>query len=170
VHWLNNSRVDFVSFSDDFSIYGIEYKIGEDYFKWRTIAEDVDSTNYTEAWYINENDWNQMEDGKTYPVYFRVEDIVGNVYQTESYADALIIGKDVTPPKPFISPIRVWQWKLPVEISCYIPGNGSDITEVKIMYRYSSDNKTWSEWKELESEVFSGWFNLSFDPEMVIMR
>jgi len=165
VHWLNNSRVDFVSFSDDFSIYGIEYKIGEDYFKWRTIAEDVDSTNYTEAWYINENDWNQMEDGKTYPVYFRVEDIVGNVYQTESYADALIIGKDVTPPKPFISPIRVWQWKLPVEISCYIPGNGSDITEVKIMYRYSSDNKTWSEWKELESEVFSGWFNLSFDPE-----
>ncbi len=165
VHWLNNSRIDFVSFSDDFSIHSIEYKIGEDYFKWRKIAEDVNSSIYSEMWYIDEDDWNRMEDGKTYPVYFRVEDIVGNVYETQDYADALIIGKDTIPPKPFISPIRVWQWKLPVEISCYIPKNGSDITKVKIMYRYSPDNETWSEWKELDSTVFSGWSNFSFDPE-----
>ena len=164
VHWLNNSKIDFVSFSDDFSIYSIEYKIGEDYFKWRKIAENVNSSNYSEVWYINENDWDQMEDGKTYPIYFRVEDIVGNVYETQNYADALIIGKDTTPPKPFISPIRVWQWKLPVEISCYIPENGSEVTSVIIMYRYSSDNTTWSDWKEYNSTVFSGWYNFSFNP------
>ncbi|MCD6542840.1 MAG: hypothetical protein J7K38_05945, partial [Thermoplasmata archaeon] len=98
------------------------------------------------------------------PVYFRVEDIVGNVYETQNYADALIIGKDTTPPKPFISPIRVWQWKLPVEISCYIPENGSEVTSVIIMYRYSSDNTTWSDWKEYNSTVFSGWYNFSFNP------
>lgn len=164
VHWLNSSKINFVTFSDDFCINKIEYKIGEGYFEWRTISSNVNSTTYTDPWYIDAADWDRMSDGETYPIYFRVTDIVGNEYETESYVEALIVGKDITPPKPFLNPIKVWQWKLPVRISCYIPENGSGITSVKIFYRYSTDNETWSDWKEYNATLFSGWHNWSFDP------
>ena len=167
VYWLNDRRIDFVSFYDDLSIDTIEYRIGgEEYFGWKEIADGVGTSFYEESWEIDVWDWERMENGKIYPIYFRIRDLVGNEYVTPDDGYALKVGKDVIPPYSYLEPIKLWQYKRPVEISSYVStGDGSDISKVILMYRYSADNRTWSEWKVYDEEVFTGSHTWFFDPE-----
>lgn len=167
IYWMNNSKIDFVEFSDDLSIDSIEYRIGgEEYFEWKEIARYVDSDIYAEEWQIDTWDWEQMENGRVYPIYFRIRDIVGNEYVTPNDGEALKIAKDTLPPYPSIETLKLWQSKIPVEISTYISNsNGSEISKAILLYRYSPDKRDWSEWKEYNETKFSGWHTWLFSPE-----
>lgn len=167
VYWLNSPQIDFVTFRDDLRIYSIEYRVsGEEYFEWKEISKDINSKTYSEEWRIDTWDWEQMENGKVYTIFFRIKDLVGNEYVTPNEGEALKIGKDIIPPYPSIEPVKLWQSKLPIEISTYVSNQqGSDISKVILMYRYSTDNKTWSDWKVYNETVFSGWHTWLFAPE-----
>ena len=167
IYWLNNSKIDFVTFSDDLRIKSIEYRIADEgYFEWQEIAKDIDSNVYSEGWEINEWDWSQMEDGRVYHIYFRIRDMVGNEYVTESDTDALKVVKDTLPPSAAIESINVWQSRTPVKINTYVSSQDEgEISKVILFYRYSRDNKSWSEWKEYSNCTSSGWYTWSFSPE-----
>lgn len=167
IHWLNSPRIGFVEFSDDLCIDSIEYRIGgEEYFEWNEIARNVNSSRYSEDWMISTWDWEQMDSGRVYSVYFRVKDLVGNEYVTQNEGDALRIAKDILPPYPSIESINLWQSRVPVEIFSFASDqNGSGISKVILLYRYSTDKETWSEWKEYNETTFSGWHTWLFDPD-----
>jgi len=92
--------------------------------------------------------------------------MVGNEYVTESDTDALKVVKDTLPPSAAIESINVWQPRTPVKINTYVSSQDEgEISKVILFYRYSRDNKSWSEWKEYGNCTFSGWYTWSFSPE-----
>ncbi|RLF37600.1 MAG: hypothetical protein DRN03_02005 [Thermoplasmata archaeon] len=147
VHWLSSNEVNFVNFSDDLLLYKIRYKIKGQGFVWHDVAEGINARSFNQSWKFDQYDWEMMEEGKEYYVYFDITDRVGNEYLTPEDGEALLIAKDTRKPVAEIDKIKVWQWKTPIKLTTYVSDKESGIRKVELFYRFSPDNKTWSEWK-----------------------
>ncbi|HDO19143.1 MAG TPA: hypothetical protein ENG74_00280 [Thermoplasmatales archaeon] len=158
IHWVRDDRtISGVTFRDDFEIYAIYYRVsGKEYFPWREIARNVDKATYSNSWQIEQWDWEQMEDGKEYAIYFKIVDLVGNEYITPNDGEALMVKKDTKEPIATIDRFHTWQWSIPLEISTYVRDDESGITNATLYYMYSEDNATWSDWMYYGSLSKSG--------------
>ena len=144
--WLTSNSIDSVRFEDDFKLSSIEYKLKDERI-WHKIADNLNSSFYNGTWRLSDIDWENMEDGIQYLVYFNVTDIAGNRYVTQDDSDALIIAKDTRFPVAQIDRVETWQWKIPFEITTYATDVGSGIKSISLYYQHSPDNRTWSEWR-----------------------
>lgn len=147
VHWLSSNKINFVNFSDDILLSKIRYKIKGEPFTWHDVATNINSKSYSASWMLDTYDWEMMEEGKEYHVYFDIIDKVGNEYTTSGDSEALIVAKDTTYPTAEIDKVKLWQWKTPIELSIYTKDKESGIRKVELFYQHSPDNRTWSDWK-----------------------
>ena len=149
VYWFNSSAEFSITFSDDFKLDTIEYKPNFE-TQWITIASDINQAIYGDAWEIAESYWNQMDEGESYYLYFRITDICGNQRLIDTQYQALEIRKDTVAPhididlSDFTSD---WQFddKFNITTTVY-DGNGSGIYRIMLYYRYSENNDTWTNW------------------------
>ncbi len=157
LHWLHSRNISFVTFRDDFIISSIKYSVRDGNKSigiWRDLAVDVDSSTYNHPWNIDTIDWERMESGKQYYIYFNVTDIAGNRYVTNNNDEALLISKDLRYPSAHLDEMHTWQWQIPFNITSYIMDDGSGIRQISLYYRHSLDNLTWSEWTLYNTTLF----------------
>jgi len=141
-----------ISFSDDFKLKSIEYRLSfHGIYEWTNITnEGISSKTYKEEWNITSSDWDDMKEGENYTLYFKLTDFCGNKYITPD-TEALTIVKDLTVSKPYLdlSDFEEWHWDNTFTISADIPDD-SDVKNVTLFYRYAADSKQLSEieWKQ----------------------
>ncbi len=140
-----------VIFKDDFEINSIKYRLNfHGVNDWTTIKEDVGGKTYEKTWTLTQDDWDSMIEDKSYYIYFKITDIAGNIYETESQLDALEIVKDITPPVAnvyFDLPDFEGGWDDKFTIRAYI-SEDIEFDYVVLEYSFSSDNKKWTDWEQ----------------------
>ncbi|MFW6120950.1 MAG: PQQ-binding-like beta-propeller repeat protein, partial [Petrotogales bacterium] len=169
VLWFNTlPTFSTIVFTDDFLLDTIEYRPNFDEV-WTTIDSNISKKRYDSPWTLLTKYWNQMREGEVYYLYFRLTDSVGNINTIVDREDALIIKKDISEPKvdlDFPDLEAEWNWKDTFNISAFADDrNGSGIKTVKLYYRYSEDNTSWSNWAKYDDELTSPPFQWKFQAE-----
>jgi hypothetical protein len=115
-------------------------------------TDDINADTYTPIWNLTKEDWDYMIEDLEYYIFFRITDSLENIYETPSKADAVKIVKNLqkdiikTPYDPDISDLKTINWNNIYKISVNISNN--EISEIKLLYRYSENNKNWSNWTQ----------------------
>ena len=155
-----------VKFEDDYKLDKVEYRLNfEGINEWKTIVDNVNNKTITPIWNLTEDEWNQLLEDQSYYIYFRLTDTLGNVYETESMSNAMKIIKDLkrtTPFDPDISDFNSFHWDNTFIIRVHV--NETEISKLQLYYRYSPDNKTWSNWTRYGENLTNGSFAWSFIP------
>jgi len=155
-----------ITFSDDYKLEAIYYRPNFE-AKWELAdsATGIDKAEYAPEWTIKQEYWDNMTEGKEYYIYFKVIDFCGNQYETPSNDEAHKIVKDLTTSKPYLdlSDFEEWHWDNEFIIKASIPDvDKENITNVVLLYRYSSDNKDWSDWEQYGDNISSAPFEWEF--------
>lgn len=155
-----------ITFEDDYKLDKVEYRMNfEGINEWKTIADDINSKNITPTWSLTENEWDQLVEDQPYYIYFRLTDTLGNIYETESMSNAMKVIKDLertTPFDPDISDFNNFHWDNKFIIRVHV--NKTEVSKIQLYYRFSPDNKTWSNWTKYGEDLTNGSFSWSFIP------
>lgn len=164
--WFRQQPQFSATFTDDFRLDTVQYRSNFD-TTWTTIASKINSSSYLANWQLNDADWNQMQSGEEYYLYFNINDTLGNTRLVIDNNQALIIRKDTEKPNVTID--------IPTEenqlittgnftISAFADDfNGSGISEVALYYQYSKDNSNWTEWVHFDDNLTAAPFEWTFD-------
>ncbi len=163
-YYFNEPRKFSIKFQDDYKLKSVEYRLNfQNLTEWTMIKDNINLPSYSGEWNLTEEYWESLDKDKTYYIYFKLTDFCGNTYTTTTNSEAAKIIKDLTVSKPYLdlSDFSEWHWDDEFNISANIDDN--DIKSVELLYRYSSDNKSWDEWtlvgKKLTEEPFNWKFN-----------
>ena len=91
--WFKSNPTLDIDFSDDVELEKVEYKLNSG-GSWRDIETDINDNNYNDNWSMSSGDWDSMNDGSNYYLYFRITDKAGNVYETDDNGEAFYLRKD----------------------------------------------------------------------------
>jgi len=141
-----------IKFEDDYLLDKVEYKsdiIADS--PWVVIGDNLNSKSYTPQWSLTQDDWDAMIEREIYYIYFRLTDSLNNQYVSTS-SDAMRIKKDLGTPiiedyNPDLSDFGNWRLDNTYKVSVNIIDE-SAISNIKLYYSYSSDNKSWSNWTQ----------------------
>ena len=168
--FVNDSIPSFddIQFTDDYKLKNVEYRLEfHDQDKWIQINENnIDNNSYTPSWNLSKNDWEYMIEDIEYYIYFRITDSLENIYETTSNQDAVKIIKNIqinvikTPFDPDITDLNSLNWNNIYHIIVNISDN--DISEIKLLYRYSQYNENWSSWIQYGESINSSPFEWDF--------
>jgi outer membrane protein assembly factor BamB len=163
--WFNDRPQFSTTFTDDFKLDTIQYRFNLD-TAWTTLASHVNSSSYFATWQLNQTDWNRMNPGQMYYLFFHINDTLGNVRLVTNTNEALSIGKDLgeltivldlpTEPNPVIT-----SHNFTVRVDAN-DVSGSGISAVALYYQYSKDNKTWTDWVHYEENITAEPFMWNF--------
>ncbi|MBN2603201.1 MAG: PQQ-binding-like beta-propeller repeat protein [Candidatus Thermoplasmatota archaeon] len=143
---------DDIEFEDDYKLDKVEYKLdiisGS---SWVVIVDNINCKSYTPQWSLTDDDWDAMVEGEIYHIFFRLTDTLNNQYVSTS-SDAMRIKKDLSTPivedyNPDLSDFSNWRLDNNYKVTVKIVDE-SKISNIKLYYSYSSDNKTWSNWTQ----------------------
>jgi len=156
-----------IEFRDDYKIKSVEYRLNfHGINEWTKInSNDINNQRYTGNWDISQTDWEYMVENENYYIYFKLTDSLENQYITPSIDKAMKIIKDfniseTTPYDPDLSDFEEWHWNNVFTITVDIADD--DITNLKIQYSFSTDNKKWSEWKQHGENLTTSPFEWNF--------
>ncbi|HDM25354.1 MAG TPA: hypothetical protein ENG24_02010 [Thermoplasmatales archaeon] len=156
-HWYNNSAPEIkINFTDNMVLKSIEYQLSNATWSsnWETIADDIDSRFYNEAFQIDSSIWQSINPRLTYYLIFRINDYGNNINTTE---EPYKIGKDIDRPRSEIQEFNVkWHSSLPIKVTAIAGDGTSFVSKVTLYYSYSPDNKTWTSWKVYEEGKYIG--------------
>lgn len=159
-HWFKEIPIISIEFSDDFLLDTIRYQPNFNTSKWITIESDINERTYDDAWELEFEFWDQMEDEKQYALTFWINDTLGNVQRITKEDGYIIVKDEVEPDVDLEIPNLETEWSFEdtFTISAFATdGNGSGIESVELFYRYSEDgdfNGTWISYGVLTSEPF----------------
>ncbi|MCJ2512879.1 MAG: PQQ-binding-like beta-propeller repeat protein [Candidatus Thermoplasmatota archaeon] len=159
---------DEIIFEDDYKLKNVEYRLDfHDQDKWIMINKNnIDADKYITLWNLTKDDWDYMVEDFEYYIYFRITDSLENIYETPSKQDAVKIIKNLqknvitTPYDPDISDLNSLNWNNIYQIIVNISDN--DISEIKLLYRYSQNNENWSSWIQYGESINSSPFEWDF--------
>jgi outer membrane protein assembly factor BamB len=144
---------DDIQFYDDYKLKSIEYRLNfHNQDEWIIINQNINSDRITPIWNLTNDDWDYMLEDVEYYIYFRITDTLGNIYETPSKFDAVKIIKNLqkniikTPYDPDLSDFDSLNWNNIYKI--FININDSEISEIKLYYRYSQNNLNWNNWTQ----------------------
>jgi hypothetical protein len=163
--WFNTTPKLSAVFSDDFLLKSVEYR---PYFEteWIDIKSDINAKSYKATWTVSSAFWEQMEEGETNYLYFRLTDSLGNMKIIDDIINAFPITKDISEPIVDLDIPNLeaeWSWDDTFNISAFADDiNGSGIEFVELYYRYSEDNETWNNWTTYEEPLTSTPFEWKF--------
>ncbi len=154
-----------ISFSDDFKLDRIEYRLNfYGFINWTLVEDNINSKTYRKTWKLTQDDFDLMVEGEEYLLYFKVTDTAGNQYiSTEE--EALGITKDLTASSSYLdlSDFEEFHWDSAFKISADISDN--DVERVGLYYRYSSNNQDWSNWQQYGGDHLHAPFTWEFTAE-----
>jgi len=154
--WFNTTPKLSAVFSDDFLLESVEYRPNFE-TEWIEIKSDINAKSYKATWTLTSRHWDRMEEGKTYYLYFRLIDSLGNNKIITTLNNAFRILKDVAKPIVDVDAPDLqaeWSWDDTFIISAFADDfNGSGIVSVELYYRYSEDNKTWNNWTQYGDQL-----------------
>lgn len=155
-----------IGFIDDFQLKSVEYKLNlQGLNDWITIEDDINLKNYTGKWALPLNDWNSMEEDIPCFIYFKLTDLCGNIYETQSDGNALMIIKDELYPilnvNLDLSDFEGGGMKDEYIISTTVPGY-INTSYVVLEYSYSLDKNDWSNWKEFGKNISESPYDWKF--------
>jgi outer membrane protein assembly factor BamB len=166
--WFNTTPKLSAVFSDDFLLDLVEYRPNFE-SEWIEIKSDINAISYTATWTLLSRYWEQMEEGETHYLYFRLVDSLGNIRTITNMNEAFRISKDVSEPIVDLEIPDIeaeWSWDDTFNISVFADDiNGSGIDSVELFYRYSEDNETWNNWTLYEGKLYSTPFEWKFRAE-----
>lgn len=151
--------------SDDYNLKSVEYRLGNETV-WKKINKDnIDEKTFSEVWSLPEEIWKDMILGEEYIIYLRVTDHAGNTFETENFNSPIVI-KNENLSKFFIdsSDFEKMQWDDRFQIKVNIPEE-FDAGSVKLFYRYSENNKKWSDWEQYGESLTTGPYKWDFKAE-----
>lgn len=169
--WFKERPEFSVVFEDDYRLDTIRYRPNFDSI-WTTLASDVNSSIYNtdavgDSWILPETYWDQMEEGETYYLYFRINDTLNNTLEILDNDQAITIRKDTAAPLVTIDvPSVEDEWSMSGNFTVSGLGNdhdGSGIKEAILYYRYSEDKTNWSNWTTYGDMLDSSPFEWEFD-------
>jgi putative pyrroloquinoline-quinone binding quinoprotein len=158
-----------VTFEDDYRLYSVEYRMNFDGTnQWTKINDQaINEEIYTPHWNITSSQWNQIEEDTNYYIFFKVTDALGNVYETQSNSQAMIIIKNfhnVSRYKPDLSDFDSWQWNNEYIIRVQV--NDSDlISDMRLWYSHSDNDSSEYTWKQYGENLSNSNFEWKFIPE-----
>ncbi len=115
-------------------------------------TDEINADTYTPTWNLTKDDWDYMIEDLEYYIFFRISDSLENIYETPSKQEAVKIIKNLqkdiikTPYDPDISDLNTINWNNIYKIFVNISEN--EISEIKLLYRYSQNNENWSNWTQ----------------------
>lgn len=150
-----------IEFGDDFKLEKVEYRLNFN-TNWTLIKDNINSKSYAGEWNIVQDDWNYMAEKEEYKIYFKLTDFCGNQYNT-SNDKALKIIKDLTTARSYLdlSDFKDFHLDDKFIIATNLQGE-TNITKMALYYKYSSDNKEWSEWKQYGKTLTESPFKWKF--------
>lgn len=163
--WFNTTPKISAVFSDDFLLDSVEYRLYPE-TEWREIKSGINTQSYKTTWTLSSIDWDQISEGETHYLYFRITDSLGNINKIENPDQAFKIKKDESKPLvdldiPDLETEGFWDDKF--NISVYTnDSSGSGIESVELYYRYSKDNTTWRNWTRYEDKLTTAPFDWKF--------
>ncbi len=167
IYWFNERPEFSFDFEDDFRLDKIEYRPSFETI-WTVIDDNIDERVFSDNWELSEEFWNEMQEGNTYYVYFRITDSLGNQLLIENTGDSLKLSKDDSTPNVNINAPGLdveWTWEDKFEIEAFVDEIGSGLKSVELYYRYSKDNDDWSEWEKYGETLTSTPFKWDFVAE-----
>ncbi len=145
---------DDIEFIDDYKLKKVEYRL--DFYepnKWIQINdEDLDEKSYIPTWNLSEEDWDYLVEDVKYNLYFRITDSLDNIYETTITKDPVKVIKNLevdiihSPYDPDISDLETLNWNNIYKI--FVDINENEVSEIKLLYRYSQDDKNWTNWMQ----------------------
>ena len=156
-----------IDFTDDYILESAEYRLNfYGMNQWIVLGKNLSENKHSFDWNLSNEDWDMMDEGKEYFMYFRIIDVCGNAYETDENIDALKIVKDFTVCKSYIdlSDFEEIQWDNFFTIYTNIPDDGN-ISSVELYYRYSEDNTKWSNWEKYDNALTSAPYEWEFTAE-----
>lgn len=157
-----------VEFKDDYKLKKVEYRLNfEGINEWTQLnQQDINQKTYKPSWNLTLDQWNTMYEDQTYYVYFRVTDVLGNVYETPTSNEAMKLVKDLkneTIYDPDLSDFDDFHWDNWYTIRVHV--NKTQVTKLQLWYTYSPDNKTWGNWTRYGKNLTNGTFEWRFYPK-----
>jgi len=156
-----------IEFRDDYKLKSVEYRLNfHGINEWTKInSNDINNQRYSGNWDLSQTDWEYMVENENYYMYFKLTDSLENQYITPSIDKAMKIIKDfniseTTPYDPDLSDFEEWHWNNVFTITVDIVDD--DITNLKMQYSFSTDNKKWSEWKQHGENLTTSPFEWNF--------
>jgi len=163
-YYFNEPRMFSIKFQDDYILKSVEYRLNfQGLDEWTLIKDNINLPSYSGEWNLTREMWDSLKNDTTYYIYFKLTDICGNNYTTQTNSEAAKIIKDLTVSKPYLdlSNFSEWHWNNKFTVSANIGDN--DIKSMELYYRYSLDNKSWNEWtlfgKKLTEKPYEWEFN-----------
>jgi len=148
-HWYNNSAPQIkINFTDNIALKSIEYQLSNATWEsnWITVADNIGGKFYNETFQIDNSIWEEIEPGLTYYLIFKISDYGDNRNITTE--TPYKIGKDIDKPRSQIQAFKTkWHSSLPIKVTVKAMDSTSSVSKVLLYYRYSPDNKTWTEWR-----------------------
>ncbi len=147
-YWHNSPFTITATASDDetyvarVELYYSHSTDGENWSEWQLFGGDTDGSD---GW-----SWEFFGADGDYKFCSIAYDAVGN-REDKAYAEEASAVIDTVPPESTVDPIVPYERdEVPIVLSYAASDDRSGIAEVKLYYRYSADNETWTDWKEGE--------------------
>jgi outer membrane protein assembly factor BamB len=140
-----------ITFRDDYLLDSVYYRLNFDGInEWRQINSGIiNQAEYKPSWNLTSSQWNNIEEDITYSIYFRIIDVLGNTYETQSSADAMKIKKNFQSDQEIFtvdfSDFKSWKWNNEYQIKINL--NDSDYQSISLYYGFSQKNISNITWK-----------------------
>ena len=158
---------DQVTFTDDYELYQIYYRLGSDGIDNWTLITTTDEKEITPEWTITDGQWNDMIEDELSYVYFKVVDSLGNKLTLSSTDDAMKIKKDVEEVTNFtldLNDFSSWQWDNSYKIR--VNTQDTTISSMTLWYRFAGeDENTTMNWTRYDKALNTSPYEWDFNPE-----
>jgi len=130
--------------SDDFKLDSVLYDFDSD-ASWDLIESDIEKQNASIRWVIPKEYWLGIREEDEHTVFFKITDICGNEYVTDEDSPVIIKNKNATTRYLDVSCFSDWNWDDTFKITTQNIPQDINIEKVRLLFKYSKDNKTWDE-------------------------
>ena len=158
-----------VTFYDDYLLDSIYYRMNTDGTNmWRKInTEMINQDSYKPSWNLTQSQWGSMQEDIIYSIYFKITDVLGNIYETPNANNAMKIKKnfetDITDFSPDFSDFDNWKWNNEYIIDVDL--NNSNYQSLTLYYSYSENNSNNHSWHQYGENLSNGSTSWNFKPK-----
>lgn len=125
---------------DDFKLDSLSYKLDNE-TTWTPIKDNIDNNIYSKSWQVPQDFWVSIDEEDERRIYFKITDFIGNEYvTTTSNSPVIIKDENISKFSIDLSDIGEWHWENKFTIRPIAP-EGADISEIKLFYKYSKEDK-----------------------------
>jgi hypothetical protein len=172
ISWYHDAPTFSVIFHDDYRLNTIQYAFYDPprlIANWTIIASHINQSTYIGAWTLPDFDWNLMRSNTSYYLFFMINDTLGNMRLIVNTNEALQLRRDTDSPSVSIDLPSTQTFKSTTQhfniTALSSDTGGSGIQSLQLLYRYSSDDRNWTDtWTQYSENLSSRPYLWDFEP------